>query len=159
MELVQEPGSATGMISRLGLAIIFAGIIGYNRESQGKAAGFRTMMLVGLGSATFTLLGVNAMLGIYAAEEAAGIEQTIRLDTSRVIAGIVGGIGFLGAGTIIQARGRIEGVTTASSIWVTAAIGVACGLGQFLLALVASGGTVLVLQSRRLFGGDDGGDE
>jgi putative Mg2+ transporter-C (MgtC) family protein len=62
----------------------------------------------------------------------------VRLDTSRVIAGIVGGIGFLGAGAIIQSRGRVQGMTTASGIWMTAAIGVATGLGQYTLALAAT---------------------
>ena len=62
----------------------------------------------------------------------------LRLDTSRVIAGIVGGIGFLGAGAIIQSRGRVQGMTTASGIWMTAAIGVAVGLGQYTLAFCAT---------------------
>ncbi len=62
----------------------------------------------------------------------------LRMDTSRVIAGIVGGIGFIGAGVIIQARGRVHGVTTASCIWVAAAVGVACGLSLYAIAIVVS---------------------
>ncbi len=62
----------------------------------------------------------------------------VRLDTSRVIAGIVGGIGFLGAGAIIQSRGRVQGMTTASGIWMTAAIGVSVGLGQYALAFAST---------------------
>ena len=92
----------------------------------------------GVCGACTVIVGGEAMLQIYEAEQAAGIEQTIRLDTSRVIAGIVGGIGFLGAGAIFQGRGRVHGMTTASGIWMTAAVGVACGLGQFILAGIAT---------------------
>jgi len=123
---------------RLVAALLLGGVIGIDRRLHGKPAGLRTMALVSLGAATFTLVGIEAMLQIYEAEQAAGIEQTIRLDTSRVIAGIVGGIGFLGAGAIIQGRGRVHGMTTASGIWMTAAVGVACGLGQFILAGIAT---------------------
>ncbi|MEE2719399.1 MAG: MgtC/SapB family protein [Planctomycetota bacterium] len=134
------------MVLRLFLAISLGAVIGWERRSKGKVAGLRTMMMVSLGSAAFTLAGIGAMEGIYAAEQQAGIESTLRLDTSRVIAGIVGGIGFIGAGTIIQARGRVHGVTTASCIWVAASVGVGCGLGLFQLAVVVSIFAVLALQ-------------
>ena len=85
-------------------------------------------------------------------EQSAGLETMVRLDTSRVIAGIVGGISFLGAGAIIQSRGRIQGMTTASGIWMTAAIGVAVGLGQYTLAFSATflAYVVLVLLRRQI---------
>ena len=134
------------MVLRLFLAIFLGAVIGWERRSKGKVAGLRTMMMVSLGSAAFTLAGIGAMEGIYAAELQGGIESTLRLDTSRVIAGIVGGIGFIGAGTIIQARGRVHGVTTASCIWVAAAVGVGCGLGLFQLAVLVSIFAVLSLQ-------------
>ena len=76
----------------------------------------------------------------------------MRLDTSRVIAGIGGGIGFIGAGTIIQARGRVHGVTTASCIWVAASVGVACGLGLYDLAVVVSIFAVFALEIYRWSG-------
>ncbi len=123
---------------RLLLAAVLGALIGLDRRLRSKPAGLRTMSLVSLGSATFTLVGVSAMVQLATVEQAAGIEAMVRLDTSRVIAGIVGGIGFLGAGTIIQSRGRVQGMTTASGIWMTAAIGVAIGLGQFLLAFSAT---------------------
>ncbi|MDP7009358.1 MAG: MgtC/SapB family protein [Phycisphaerales bacterium] len=126
------------MVLRLVVALVLGALIGLNRRIYGKPAGLRTMALVSLGSATFTIVGVNAMLQLANAEQAAGLEMMVRLDTSRVIAGIVGGIGFLGAGAIIQSRGRVQGMTTASGIWMTAAIGVASGLGQFTLALTAT---------------------
>lgn len=140
------------MVLRLLLALVFGAMIGWERRSKGKVAGLRTMMMVSLGSAAFTLAGIGAMEGIYAAEQAHGIESTMRLDTSRVIAGIVGGIGFIGAGTIIQARGRVHGVTTASCIWVAASVGVACGLGLYDLAVVVSIFAVFALEIYRWSG-------
>jgi putative Mg2+ transporter-C (MgtC) family protein len=126
------------MLLRLVMALVLGGLIGLDRRTHSKPAGLRTMSLVSLGSATFTLVGISAMYQLAAAEQAAGLEVMVRLDTSRVIAGIVGGIGFLGAGAIIQSRGRVQGMTTASGIWMTAAIGVATGLGQYTLALAAT---------------------
>jgi len=126
------------LIIRLVLAAILGAIIGLDRRIHSKPAGLRTMSLVSLGAATFTLVGISAMLQLVNAEQEAGLNQMVRLDTSRVIAGIVGGIGFLGAGAIIQSRGRAQGMTTASGIWMTAAIGVAVGLGQYALAFCAT---------------------
>ncbi|MBI69598.1 MAG: magnesium transporter MgtC [Phycisphaerae bacterium] len=126
------------LIIRLVLAAILGAIIGLDRRLHSKPAGLRTMSLVSLGAATFTLVGISAMLQLVNAEQEAGLQQMLRLDTSRVIAGIVGGIGFLGAGAIIQSRGRVQGMTTASGIWMTAAIGVAVGLGQYALAFCAT---------------------
>ena len=119
------------MFFRLFSALVLGAFIGMERRSKGKVAGIRTMMLVSLGAATFTVTGLAAMQALITAEQAAETVPMLRLDTSRVIAGIVGGIGFIGAGTIIQARGRVHGVTTASCIWVAAAVGVACGLSLY----------------------------
>jgi putative Mg2+ transporter-C (MgtC) family protein len=126
------------LLLRLVLALVLGALIGLDRRLRSKPAGLRTMSLVSLGSATFTLVGLTAMMQLVEAEQGAGFEAMVRLDTSRVIAGIVGGIGFLGAGAIIQSRGRVQGLTTASGIWMTAAIGVATGLGQYVLALAAT---------------------
>lgn len=130
------------MFFRLLSALILGAFIGVERRSKGKVAGIRTMMMVSLGASAFTLTGIAAMESLMAAEKAASqAAETIpmlRLDTSRVIAGIVGGIGFIGAGVIIQARGKVHGVTTASCIWVAAAVGVACGLSLYSIALVVS---------------------
>lgn len=137
--------STQEMLLRLVVALVLGAVIGLDRRMRSKPAGLRTMSLVSLGSATFTLVGVTAMLQLASAEQAAGFEAMVRLDTSRVIAGIVGGIGFLGAGAIIQARGRVQGMTTASGIWMTAAIGVSVGLGQYVLALASTFLAFLVL--------------
>ena len=145
------------MLLRLVLALVLGALIGWNRRIRSKPAGLRTMALVSLGSATFTLIGVEAMIQLATIEKDAGINAMVRLDTSRVIAGIVGGIGFLGAGAIIQSRGRIQGMTTASGIWMTAAIGVSVGLGMYVLSLAATflAFVVLVLLRRSFEGEED----
>jgi putative Mg2+ transporter-C (MgtC) family protein len=147
------------MIVRLVLALVLGAFIGLDRRLRSKPAGIRTMSLVSLGAATFTLVGVSAMQQLAFAEQSAGLETMVRLDTSRVIAGIVGGIGFLGAGAIIQSRGKIQGMTTASGIWMTAAIGVSVGLGLYVLAFAATflSYAVLVLLRRQYV--DDSDEE
>ncbi|MBM44309.1 MAG: magnesium transporter MgtC [Phycisphaerae bacterium] len=135
------------MFFRLLAALILGAFIGWERGTRGKVAGLRTMMLVSLGAAAFTVTGIGAMQALVEAEQTLGdAAPMLRLDTSRVIAGIVGGIGFIGAGTIIQARGKVHGVTTASCIWVAAAVGVACGLSQYSVAIIVSLLSILALQ-------------
>ncbi|MGP1308950.1 MAG: MgtC/SapB family protein [Phycisphaerales bacterium] len=128
-------------VIRLAIAGAIAAIIGWNREQAKKPAGLRTFVLVGLGSCLFTLLALE-MIEMFDDEGGGG-----GLDPLRVVSGLIGGIGFLGAGTIIQSRGRVEGVTTAAGLWLTAAIGLACGLGQHALAGVAGGLGAFVLLS------------
>lgn len=123
---------------RLFLAGLVAALIGWNRERAGKAAGLRTFTLVGIGSCLFTLLSVE-LIDAYKDTAAGG------MDPLRLVSGLVGGIGFLGAGTIIQARGSVQGVTTAAGLWITAAIGLAAGLGQYALMGVAGVISILVL--------------
>lgn len=129
------------MIARPLLAVVGAGILGWEREIHNKPAGLRTQMMVALGASIFTL----ATLEFYRSVRLAG--EAARVDPLRVIEGVIGGIGFLGAGCIIQARGAVEGITTAATIWVVGALGVCCGLGLYLfagltvvLALVILGG-------------------
>jgi putative Mg2+ transporter-C (MgtC) family protein len=116
------------MLLRAVLAIGGAGALGWERERYGKPAGLRTQMMVGLGSAMFTMVSLRLYL--------ASLHESPpgQLDLMRIIAGIIGGIGFLGAGTIIQAQGSVKGITTASTIWVVGAYGIACGLGYYSLA-------------------------
>jgi putative Mg2+ transporter-C (MgtC) family protein len=115
------------MIARPAVAVVGAGILGWEREAHGKPAGLRTQMMVALGASIFTL----ATLEFYRDIGLAG--GTIRIDPLRVVEGVIGGIGFLGAGCIIQARGSVEGITTAATIWVVGAFGVCCGLGYYAL--------------------------
>lgn len=114
-----------GMDEILGLlfAVILGGAIGLEREINGKAAGLRTNIIICLGATAFTLIARH-----FDAPDAPG----------RVAAGIVTGVGFLGAGALIQAGSGIHGLTTAAGIWLVASIGVACGMGYYLLAALTT---------------------
>jgi putative Mg2+ transporter-C (MgtC) family protein len=127
---VADAEQITRLFVRLLLAALLGGVLGYEREHRGKAAGVRTHMLVSMGSALFVLV---PQLG--------GMQLA---DMSRVIQGIVAGIGFLGAGAIIKnhSEENVQGLTTAASVWMTAAIGIACGLGRESTAVI---GTLLAL--------------
>lgn len=117
---------------RLFVAAVLGAVIGYQRERLGKAAGLRTHILVAMGAALFVIAPLW--------------ERTI--DLSRVIQGIVAGVGFIGGGAILKLseERRIQGLTTAATIWLTAAIGIATGLGQIGMALMCSLFAVLVLE-------------
>jgi putative Mg2+ transporter-C (MgtC) family protein len=117
--------SAVYALLQLGLAAGLAGILGWERETLEKPAGFRTFMLVGIGSTAFTLVTMQ----LYAEVDTGS--GRIGADPIRIVSGVIGGLGFLGAGTIIQSAGGVRGITTAAMIWVTGSIGVACGLGQY----------------------------
>lgn len=112
------------------IAFVLSASIGLERERQFKSAGLRTHTLVGLGSALFTLVGVYGFEGMVAGA-APG-------DPGRIAAQVVTGIGFLGAGVIFVRKAVVSGLTTAASIWVTAAVGMACGAGMPLVALAAT---------------------
>jgi putative Mg2+ transporter-C (MgtC) family protein len=108
---------------------VFGAIIGFERELHRQPAGFRTHSLVSLGAALFTVVSAFGFVGDL-------------VDPTRIAAQIVTGIGFIGAGTILQHRGHIRGLTTAASLWAVAAIGTAAGAGLFVIAGV---GTILIL--------------
>jgi len=119
---------------RLSVALLLGALLGYERESVGAAAGLRTHMLVALGSALFVLIPSQAGMRIE--------------DISRVMQGVTAGIGFLGAGAIIKLRNEdIKGLTTAAGIWLTAAVGVAAGMGLEATAVLSAafGWVVLAL--------------
>lgn len=122
------------IILRLVIALALSGIIGWEREHTGKAAGIRTHMLVGMGAALFVILGELFVLRFREYGE------NLRFDPLRIIEAVVTGISFLGAGTIFVSRGgeRVKGLTTAASIWVTAAVGMLAGLERYLLAGVSA---------------------
>lgn len=108
------------------------GVVGWTRERRDKPAGIRTHMMVALGAATFVVLALEM--------DAQAIQHgsPARIDPTRVLQGVIGGIGFLGAGSIIQAKGRVSGVTTAASVWVCGALGVAAGLGAYWTGCLAT---------------------
>ena len=115
----------------LGLALLLSAVIGLEREIRQKSAGLRTHTLVGVGAALFMLISKYGFTDV--------LQHQVTLDPSRVAAQIVSGIGFLGAGLIFVHRGSVRGLTTAASIWVTAAVGAAAGAGLDVLAAVTVG--------------------
>ena len=125
------------LVGRLVVAAALAAVVGWEREQAHKLAGLRTHMLVGLAAATFTVLGTIAM-------EATASSAGLRADPVRVIQAVALGVGFLGGGAISASRrgGHAGGLTTAASIWATAAVGIAAGLGHYVLA---AGATLLQL--------------
>jgi len=132
MDIVWTKGaSVTEVALRLLVAIAIGALIGWDRERADKPAGLRTHMLVALGSASFTLLGFE--VGDHLAPKTGD-----GFDPTRVLQGVIGGIGFLGAGAIIQNRGHVSGITTAASVWVAGALGSAAGVGAYVLAVFTS---------------------
>ncbi|HET7273730.1 MAG TPA: MgtC/SapB family protein, partial [Longimicrobiaceae bacterium] len=113
------------LLGRLLLAALLGGLIGLERELSSKPAGLRTNLLICVGATLLMELSLTVAAEANAANLAAGV--AFRADPARIAAQIVTGIGFLGAGTIMQARGSVVGLTTAATIWVVAAIGMAVG--------------------------------
>ncbi|MGP4845975.1 MgtC/SapB family protein [Marinobacter sp. 1Y8] len=120
------------MFIRLSVAAGLALLLGLERELRGKAAGLRSHMLVSLGASAFIMMGMHIL---FATAEG---DPSARIDPTRIVEGVIGGIGFLGAGSIIQSRGNIQGITTGASIWTAGAIGVACGIGNIALACMVT---------------------
>jgi putative Mg2+ transporter-C (MgtC) family protein len=117
---------------RLLVAAALGGLIGIERELRQKSAGLRTNMLIAVGSALFTVMSIEL-------SDAPGADPT------RITSQIVTGVGFLGAGAILRTGGSVQGLTTAATIWVNAAVGVAAGGGEYHLAVIATGVTLVVL--------------
>ncbi len=138
MDTLTTDPSAIGAILRLGLAALLGGLIGLDREASGKPAGFRTNILICVGAALLTELSIDVARR--------WVQITgMMADPGRIAAQIVSGIGFLGAGAIIQSRLGVRGLTTAATIWVVAAIGMAVGGGAPILAIAATAGVVITL--------------
>lgn len=124
MDLVPED------IFKLGLAILLGGLIGVEREYRDKAAGFRTIIFICVGSTMFTILSLKLGDGH---------------DPARIAAQIVSGVGFLGAGVILRGERRIFGLTTAATIWLAAALGMSIGGGEYLLSSIVAGFSFVIL--------------
>lgn len=125
---VESEGQGLLQFFELGSAFVLSALIGLEREIRQKSAGLRTHTLVGLSSALFLLISKYGFMDVL-------VTGKVVLDPSRVAAQIVSGIGFLGAGIIFVRGDTVKGLTTASTIWLTAAVGAACGAGLMLLAL------------------------
>lgn len=126
-------------VVRLLAAMVLGGLVGMERQTRGRAAGLRTNILVCLGSAAIIVVFQKLAL-----EFNVGADSVIRMDPARAAAGVITGIGFLGAGTIVKSKDFVRGLTTAASIWVVSAIGLTVGLGEYVIAVVL---TLLVLVS------------
>lgn len=118
------------VIIKVLLAIVLGGVIGGEREARDKNAGFRTIILICLGATLFTMLSTYLAQGN---------------DPARIAANIVSGIGFLGAGAILHSGNRITGLTTASTIWLAAAMGMAVGFGEYIVAIIGTLAALVVL--------------
>ncbi len=140
-----EPLTEFEIFVRAAVAAALGLAIGWDREKKEKAAGVRTMALVSLGCAGLVIAGFE-ITARFAHTDAT-------LDLLRLVSGVAGGVGFLGAGAIIQSRGEIRGMTTAASIWAAAGIGVACGAGLFTLAGILCGLVLAVLVVVTMFKG------
>lgn len=127
-----QNGEGWRQVGELGLALLLSALIGLEREIHQKSAGLRTYTLVGVGAALFMLVSKYGFTDVLE-------PSRVVLDPSRVAAGIVAGVGFLGAGMIFVRRDAVRGLTTAAGIWVTAAIGSASGAGLPVLAVCAAG--------------------
>lgn len=125
---------------RCGTAAFCGALVGLERELMGKPAGFRTNILICLGSAMYMAVGLLIV----------GAGGQTSSDPARIAAQVVTGIGFIGAGAIIQERGRVTGLTTAATIWVVAAIGIVAGAGFPVLALISSAMVLITLRILRL---------
>jgi putative Mg2+ transporter-C (MgtC) family protein len=121
----------TDLVGRMFLAAALGAVIGLERELRQKEAGLRTNILITMGSALFTIMSIEI--------------SEPDADPGRIAAQIVTGIGFLGGGAILHTKGSIQGLTTAATIWMNAAIGVAAGAGRYTLAIVATATTLLTL--------------
>ena len=124
-------------IIRLVIAVILGALVGFERQSRGRSAGLRTNILVCLGSAAIVVAFEKLTLGLNLDSS-----SIIRMDPARVAAGVITGVGFLGAGTIIKNTNFVRGLTTAASIWIVSAIGITVGLGEYTIAFFL---TILVL--------------
>jgi putative Mg2+ transporter-C (MgtC) family protein len=134
---------------RLVVACVLGALVGIERQHHGREAGFRTQLLVALGAALTMVVSIN--FERYYGRP--GVSEVIRLDPARIAYGVMVGIGFLGAGAIIRRGSVINGLTTAASLWCTAAVGLACGFGMFWIALFA---TILVLAALVMLGAVEG---
>ena len=120
---------------RIFIAAVVGGIVGYERKIANKPAGIRTLMLISVGSALFTIVSVTVFSNF---------------DPSKIVAGIVTGIGVLGAGTIFRSKDTVTGLTTAASMWAVAALGLIAGLGEYVLMTASTILIIMILQLNKI---------
>jgi putative Mg2+ transporter-C (MgtC) family protein len=138
MSIFEQAGQGWLQLGELGLAFVLSALIGLEREIRHKSAGLRTYTLVGFAAALIMLISKYGFMSIL-------VNNRIVLDPSRIAAQIVTGIGFIGGGLIFVRRDSVRGLTTAAIVWLTAAIGMACGAGLPVLALAVTAGHFIVV--------------
>ncbi|MPZ09722.1 MAG: MgtC/SapB family protein [Kiloniellaceae bacterium] len=139
LNLFQTSTPLLEIVTRLVLAILFGAVIGIDREFRQKAAGLRTHILVSLAAAIFTLITFEIFF------EMNELMDEPRSDAIRIIEAVTAGVAFLAAGTIIQSRGTVQGLTTGASMWLAGAVGLACGGGFYSIAVIGTVLAVIVL--------------
>lgn len=142
------PLSSTEIAIRVGAALLCGALVGIERERKQRPAGFRTMILISLGCCGFVLIGHESIahFGAQALTQLPpGAPAPGQAEMSRVLQGLMGGIGFVGAGAVLQSKRVVRGVTTAAAVWVVAALGAACAMGLYQLAIILSGATLFTL--------------
>lgn len=142
------PLTPAEIVTRVGAALLCGALVGLERERKHRPAGFRTMILISLGCCGFVLIGYEAVaaLAVPSAERVpAGMPLPGQAELSRVLQGLMGGIGFVGAGAVLQSKKAVRGITTAAAVWVVAALGSACGLGLFRVAIILGVATLFTL--------------
>ncbi len=134
------------VIIRFAFAVLVGGLIGYEREHHNRPAGFITHILVCVGAA------ITSMIQLHLVQDSLKLmlmypelANTFKVDTGRIIAQVISGVGFLGAGSIIHEKGSVKGLTTAATLWVVACIGIGVGLGYYFLSIVSAIGVYCVL--------------
>lgn len=149
MENLALLGPQAEIALRILLAALLGGIVGFERERRKRPAGLRTFMLVSIGSALFTIVGIYGFSG----------DSPSGYDPSRIASQIVTGIGFLGGGMLIKTGVSVRGLTTAAGVWAIAAIGLACGVGMYGLAIFSTIVVTIVLAVVRYFEPEHGVEE
>ena len=133
-------------VLRLILAVVVGAIIGFEREKRNKPAGFITHTMVCMGACMVSIMQLmifDNMIDLV--KQDPSLKEVIKIDTGRIIAQVISGVGFLGAGTIIQNKDKVSGITTAATLWVSACIGLIIGLGFYTIALVSSFFAIFIL--------------
>jgi putative Mg2+ transporter-C (MgtC) family protein len=145
LALIEPPVSDVEVALRIGAALLLGGLIGLEREISHQPAGLRTHIAVAVGAALFGVISVHGF-DLYAQDR---LGSNYQIDVTRVASQVVVGIGFLGGGTILKHGASIRGLTTAASLWVTAAVGLAAGVGSLMAATITTGALLLSLVGLR----------
>ncbi|MGB3626295.1 MAG: MgtC/SapB family protein [Henriciella sp.] len=133
-----------GIAARLGAACLCGFLVGFEREARDRPAGLRTHMLTALAAALFGIIAIE-MIAVFDTDD-----DSTQLDPIRVVEAVTAGVAFLAAGTIIQSRGNVRGLTTGAGMWLAGAIGLACGTGLLTIALIATVLAVIILAPLRM---------